>query len=807
MSKKSKKGFKIDVDQKWPVYDNEPEMRERVQAGIFHGLLLCLWSVGWMGWICGIAGLKPDIVKLGGIAVFLGILIEFLNLMYRESISLIAGSIILAIIARFNLTSVLSGYNAWAEGLEKAISHYYQMDIHLVVDNADTAENMLFYGVILALLMLVINFFTTFMQSNGMTVLMTGLALAMSLLLDVFPDIQYMFAVFIALGGLIAFDSVRVYVLNSMLTGKAFRAGALAAVMMLLILGFSYWFAQNYAADFMHNGYTAIKGYPQQMFSAAQRAMGKIMGDQPGLLSNELPVQSDKVELKVWTDTEPQSAVYMKSFSGASYDTDTQRWAVITDTGLREDYQKWAASKQWTYDEAKVLWAQQLYHYLGTIEDDSPEQNYIISNISADDQYTWAPYGIDTNGMTMEGDSYLRASSQRKFSGYSLPNLKKILTDYPGSTVLDQEEADLFQDYDRYVYANYLSVPDGIPSLEQAVKTLQSENGDMTVYQWVTEIQDVLWQNCTYEKNNLEPVPDGSNVIEDFFGRQKKGYCIHFASAGVMMLRLAGIPARYASGYVVWPQDFKTDASPGGYTADVTGYRGHAWAEIYDRIHGIWIPVDMTPEDSAIAENHPSATGTDTSSTESSDSTDALQTTESEAGESVTETMAETAKTEQETKEQNTQISQTGEEAESGTDTYFLKGDQTGPDPKKMILVWAVIISAVLAVLGGCAYYSGRRKQSSGMYSRVNRNKALLSRWQHLMEELERSGIRPDHSLEDWAYIEWLQSQIEQPDGEELMWLMQKLHQAAFSEEMLTKEEYDKCIRICHEIKNNLEKK
>lgn len=82
-----------------------------------------------------------------------------------------------------------------------------------------------------------------------------------------------------------------------------------------------------------------------------------------------------------------------------------------------------------------------------------------------------------------------------------------------------------------------------MPSLEQAVKALRSENGDMTVYQWVTEIQNILQQNYTYEKNNLEPVSDGSNVIEDFFGRQKKGYCIHFASAGVMMLRLAGIPA------------------------------------------------------------------------------------------------------------------------------------------------------------------------------------------------------------------------------------------------------------------------
>lgn len=55
--------------------------------------------------------------------------------------------------------------------------------------------------------------------------------------------------------------------------------------------------------------------------------------------------------------------------------------------------------------------------------------------------------------------------------------------------------------------------------------------------------------------------------------------------------------------------------------------------------------------------------------------------------------------------------------------------------------------------------------------------------------------------------MKWLQSQLEHPDEKELMWLMEKLHQAAFSEDMLTKEEYEQCTGICHEIKYHLEKK
>ena len=131
----------------------------------------------------------------------------------------------------------------------------------------------------------------------------------------------------------------------------------------------------------------------------------------------------------------------------------------------------------------------------------------------------------------------------------------------PESTVLNQDEADLFQDYDSYVYANYLSVPDGMPSLEQAVKALRSENGDMTVYQWVTEIQNILQQNYTYEKIIWTCVGMGVMLLRIFLEGRKRVTVIHFASAGVMMLRLAGIPARYASGYVVWPQDLRQTQS------------------------------------------------------------------------------------------------------------------------------------------------------------------------------------------------------------------------------------------------------
>ena len=67
---------------------------------------------------------------------------------------------------------------------------------------------------------------------------------------------------------------------------------------------------------------------------------------------------------------------------------------------------------------------------------------------------------------------------------------------------------------------------------------------------------------------------------------------MHFASAGALILQSLGVPARYASGYVVEPSAFHKEKK--GYQADVPDYNAHAWVEIYLENIG-WVPVEMTP--------------------------------------------------------------------------------------------------------------------------------------------------------------------------------------------------------------------
>ena len=82
------------------------------------------------------------------------------------------------------------------------------------------------------------------------------------------------------------------------------------------------------------------------------------------------------------------------------------------------------------------------------------------------------------------------------------------------------------------------------------------------------------------------PLP-GRHAVDEFLFDQKKGYCEHFSSAFVVLMRAAGIPSRVVTGYV-------------GGTRNVFGdywivrqMDAHAWAEVWLPERG-WVRVDPT---------------------------------------------------------------------------------------------------------------------------------------------------------------------------------------------------------------------
>ena len=771
-----------------------------IAAAAMQGIMLGFWSAGWLCWVCENVGLSPDFLMLLAAALIFCLIFEIIQILQKLSIACPAAMGILAVSIYTNHTKAVSGLNAWLNGFSDAVRNYYQIDLQLSAGKTEAAESMFFYVLVLGILVLAVGNAVSIWRLKRLPLFFTGLVLAMSLLLNRFPDIRIMVMTTVFCGGLTAFLSTSVSGRSRIFNVKAMKNGLFALVLMAVIFGSSYYIADTFAAEYMRSHYEAVKKYPQKMMAASEQVLSVFLGDREWQVSNHSPVQSGRTKLKIWTDKKPEAAIYLKGFVGDGFNTQTEQWNVITDNSLQNEYQNWTVSDSLNYDEAKALWAKQLYDCLDRLSDETGTVNYIISNVSAGKMCTWAPYGIDTDGIEMEGDSYLKSSSNRDFQGYPLTDNDVLLSNADVSGIFAGDGAALFDIYNRYVQANYLNVPDGLPSLEAAVQVIQDENGDLSVSQWVAQIQNILWKTCTYQKDNLESVPDGSNVIEDFFGRQRKGYCTHFASAGVMMLRMAGIPARYVTGYVIWPDDFKADSASDGYMADVTGYRGHAWVEVYNASQGIWVPVDMTPVDSVQTSNY-LPTQENSGHSESSDNVSNHYTDSTETISDIGDTGNHTESTEivSESRNDNDRT----EETKTGVNTDISRTNQGISAAVKIVLGMASMI-----VIAGLGVYVYRRRQNQPRhYSRVNRNKALLAMWAHLTDELDRSGIRTDKGMDDWDYIKWLQSRVQTVKPEELTFLMEKLYQAAFGEDMLSEKTYEQCVQICCRIQREIKKK
>jgi len=78
----------------------------------------------------------------------------------------------------------------------------------------------------------------------------------------------------------------------------------------------------------------------------------------------------------------------------------------------------------------------------------------------------------------------------------------------------------------------------------------------------------------------------GLPPLVGFVAETRTGYCQHFAGAMALMLRLLGVPARVAAGFV-----------PGHYhdgTWTVTDHDAHTWVEVWFKDYG-WLAFDPTP--------------------------------------------------------------------------------------------------------------------------------------------------------------------------------------------------------------------
>ena len=89
---------------------------------------------------------------------------------------------------------------------------------------------------------------------------------------------------------------------------------------------------------------------------------------------------------------------------------------------------------------------------------------------------------------------------------------------------------------------------------------------------------------ATYREAAIAP---GSTPLGDFLRRSKSGHCEYFAGAATLLLRAAGVPARYATGFAMLEYSALEEA----YV--VRARHAHAWTRAF--VDGRWVDLDATP--------------------------------------------------------------------------------------------------------------------------------------------------------------------------------------------------------------------
>lgn len=154
--------------------------------------------------------------------------------------------------------------------------------------------------------------------------------------------------------------------------------------------------------------------------------------------------------------------------------------------------------------------------------------------------------------------------------------------------------------YRDFVYDKYLQLPDN-KNMDEVLEEYSDIINDASYAQTPSDKLELLSRMrekmASDTEYTLSPgkTPSNRDFVNYFLIENKKGYCIHYATSGVLLARMAGIPARYATGYIIVADDFQncTANADGTYTIDVEDNRSHAWVEVY--IDGLgWLPYEFT---------------------------------------------------------------------------------------------------------------------------------------------------------------------------------------------------------------------
>lgn len=380
----------------------------------------------------------------------------------------------------------------------------------------------------------------------------------------------------------------------------------LAAVLLLLFLLLQLLIPQKYFyTPVSWNTYKdstsdTVENFLMTGFSSFFNQYDAAGGISGGRLGGVRSISPDfKTDLLVKLVPYQYDTVYLKAFTGIYYHSDHWESADLTRFMTAAPYS--LSPESAIAREVNVLQNKFLKDPASYIR-----TRMQITNLDADPAYIYLPYYTDVKKLAdvYTNDSMVAGSSPygRTYQAEYYPLL------HPASKT-NAQQTDTDSAYSDFVLDYYLQIPDELrPVLEEeCVKAGFTGPEDDKINQVVS----YLSKNFTYSMNP-GTTPRKKDFVTYFLTRQKKGFCAHFASTAVLLLRNLGIPARYVEGYalpfrqisdslpdeIAVYDDWLSGTSPIGKTGvvdvEVNDSMAHAWVEVYRPDFG-WIPLEVTP--------------------------------------------------------------------------------------------------------------------------------------------------------------------------------------------------------------------
>ncbi|WP_196603991.1 transglutaminase-like domain-containing protein [Pectinatus haikarae] len=327
--------------------------------------------------------------------------------------------------------------------------------------------------------------------------------------------------------------------------------------------------------------------------------------------------QTGRRIMEVQTSLRAENRLYMRNYSGAVYMNNS--WNDLPENVYAKYDKLFAAySPGAWYDQSVVIFE--------ALADDAQGKNRFAAFMHADGQYTelfsprqfriaemftneneyFFPYNTDISSSGFKYDKIAQDAGGKLYKAevYEQPQhydeIPSFLDSYGDSNKYLAYYVQAEKGYRSFVYNYYLQVPDGVLTQFEQNFPIKKAYTYAEREALISRLQRYFQENYKY---TLSPgkLPEGKDFVSYFLNESHEGYCTYFASAAVLILRQAGIPARYVVGYAV-PDTTVTAGQVVGSDGSgrdvkaftVTDRQAHAWAEIYEDGWG-WRPVDFTP--------------------------------------------------------------------------------------------------------------------------------------------------------------------------------------------------------------------